>query len=119
MTSREKLLALSGKRKTQDIEIDGETYRIRSVLASEFARVEAKVSQANDAKGAKRASGLAAANAMIAQIHIVDEEGNLMFSDADLPLLRELPNHVMSKIVSCSLALSGISGEDIEELAKN
>lgn len=119
MSSREKLLAMSGRRKFETIDVDGNPVRLRSVLASEFARVEAKVSQASSSTGAKRASGLANANALIAQIHIVDDDGNLVFAEDDLPALRELPNDVMQRIVSCSLALSGISGEDIEELAKN
>lgn len=49
----------------------------------------------------------------------VDESGNPMFSEADIPALKNLPAATLEPIVNLAMKLSGISEADAEELGKD
>jgi hypothetical protein len=50
---------------------------------------------------------------------IVDEEGNRLFSDADVKLLGQKSAAALDKLFEVAQKLSGLKDEDVEELAKN
>jgi hypothetical protein len=59
------------------------------------------------------------ARARLVAWSVVDENGKLVFSDADIPRLSEKSAAALQRIFNVAMRLSGISEEDIEELVKN
>lgn len=50
---------------------------------------------------------------------IVDEEGKLLFSDADVRALGQKSASALDRVFTAAQRVSGISDTDVEELAKN
>ena len=50
---------------------------------------------------------------------IVDENGNRIFSDADIPALAKKSALALNRVYEVAQRLSGISQEDVDELTKN
>jgi hypothetical protein len=57
--------------------------------------------------------------AKLACLVIVDESGERIFSDADAEILGKKSASALQRIFNVASRLSGISNEDVEELAKN
>ena len=57
--------------------------------------------------------------ARLAAISIVDDDGVRMFSDAEVEKLAEKSAKALDRIFAACQDLNGLSGDDVEELAKN
>jgi hypothetical protein len=49
---------------------------------------------------------------------VVDDAGQTILTDADIPSLQALPSHVVSKMAEVAFACCGLSDEDIDEMIK-
>lgn len=49
----------------------------------------------------------------------IDEDGNRIFADADIPLLAKKSAAALNRVYEVAQRLSGITQEDVEELTKN
>jgi hypothetical protein len=50
---------------------------------------------------------------------MVDEKGHRIFSDSDIPAIGNLAAVALQRVFEVAQRLSGLSDEDVEELAKN
>lgn len=57
--------------------------------------------------------------ARLVALSVVDEDGNRLFSDADVAELAKQPAKAMDRVFSVAQRLSGLRPEDLEEAAKN
>ena len=57
--------------------------------------------------------------AKLAAASIVDDAGELMFSEKDIEKLGKKSASALQRVFNCSQKLNGISDGDVEELAKN
>lgn len=121
--TRSALLATCGKRRFTTVPIGDRDVRIRSLTSGEYSRIESKLTSAvMSGKGgaeAKQEKGMAEANALLIQLCVCDDDGNLCFTKEDLPQLRELDNSVSATLVDACQKFSGIDNADLETLAKN
>lgn len=70
-------------------------------------------------KGKSRRVNLANVRARLCALSIVDENGKRMFSDEDVRALGRKSAAALDRVFSAAQRLSGLSDEDVEELAKN
>ena len=70
-------------------------------------------------KGKSRRVNLANVRARLCAISIVDETGKRMFTDEDVRALGRKSAAALDRVFSAAQRLSGLSDEDVEELAKN
>lgn len=77
----------TGKRRFADVEVDGEKFRVRSLNDLEMS----KLNVANmDDSGGFDVSKVSGNNARWIIACVVDQDGNQLFTEADLPNIREL-----------------------------
>lgn len=57
--------------------------------------------------------------AKLAAATLVDEQGNLLFSEADIVKLGRKSCAALDRVFACSQRLNHISDQDVEQLAKN
>lgn len=57
--------------------------------------------------------------ARLAQLTVCDEQGQLLFSEEDVPLLGAKSCKALDRILPVAKRLNGLSEEDIQELEKN
>ena len=69
-----------------------------------------------DKKGNRKNVNVAA---LLCQMTIVDEEGNLLFSDDDISDLKRKSAMAMTRVFDEAARLNGFTKEDVEELEKN
>lgn len=72
-----------------------------------------------DQKGKSRRVILANIRARLCALSIVDENGKRMFTDEDVRALGRKSAAALDRVFSAAQRLSGLSDEDVEELAKN
>lgn len=70
-------------------------------------------------KGRDRSVNLSNMRAKLVSRTVVDEEGGLLFGEADVPALGEKSAVALQRIVDVALRLSGLTEQDEEELLKN
>lgn len=70
-------------------------------------------------KGKSRRVNLANVRARLCALSIVDENGKRMFSDEDVRALGRKSAAALDRVFSAAQRLSGLSDDDVEELAKN
>ena len=70
-------------------------------------------------KGRSQRVNLANVRARLCALSIVDENGKRMFSDEDVRALGRKSAAALDRVFSAAQRLSGLSDEDVEELAKN
>jgi len=59
------------------------------------------------------------ARARLVALSVVDEDGKLLFDDADVFALGEKSAAALDRVYSTAKRISGLSDEDVEELRKN
>jgi hypothetical protein len=57
--------------------------------------------------------------AVVVSICAVDEEGKRLFTNLDVPDLQKQSSKVIGRIADAAMKLSGLSEDDVEEIAKN
>jgi hypothetical protein len=55
----------------------------------------------------------------VVSICVVDEEGKRVFTELDVPDLQKQSAKVIGKVADAAMKLSGLSDEDVEDMAKN
>lgn len=70
-------------------------------------------------KGKKTEVNLENLRAKLVARSIVDENGNRIFTDADIPVLARKSAVALNRVYAVAQRLSGITEEDVEELTKN
>lgn len=93
----------------------GLTARLRSLTAREHGEYEA---QFVGRKG-PRADVLKVARVLLAIATVCDEQGNLVYTAADVRALSEWDGIVLARIEKAARELTGITDDDFEDLVKN
>lgn len=57
--------------------------------------------------------------ARLVAMSLVDEQGKRLFSDADVEILAAKSGAVIGRIFDVAMRLSGLTGQDIEEITRN
>ncbi len=70
-------------------------------------------------KGPNKELNMANVRAKLVAMSVVDEEGNRIFSDADVKELSKKSATALQRIFAVAQKLSGLTEADIEELSKN
>jgi hypothetical protein len=94
----------------------GGTVRIRGLTGSERDEFEASIIQR---RGKDIEANLKNIRAKLVSLAAVDEEGNRIFTEEDVVALGRKSARVLDRLFSVAQRLSGLSSEDVEDLAKN
>ncbi len=107
----------SRPRETRDIHVEefGGVVRIRALTTSERSRFESSL----QTKGKSDPKKVVLVREKLLVQSVVDDSGNLMFSEADIPALSAQPAKAVEKIFNAIQELSGFSDVDVESLEKN
>lgn len=70
-------------------------------------------------RGKNRRMNLANLRARLVAIAVVDEQGNRLFTDADIAALGEKSAAALERVFDVARNLSGLSEKDVDELSKN
>lgn len=97
-------------------EWNGMTVRVKSLTGAERDDLEASMLEGEGKKTHIKLSNLRAK--MVART-VVDESGQRVFADADIPALSQKNAAALDRIFTVARRLSGMSDEDVEELTKN
>lgn len=100
----------------EDIEIPewGGRVRVRGLLGTERDAFEESL---HTGKGKQRKVSLFNFRAKLAVRTLVNEEGERIFEDGDYPLLGQKSASGLAKVAETASRLSGLSEQDVEELA--
>lgn len=102
---------------TKDVEVPewGGSVRMRGLTGSERDAYESSLFQQ---RGEKRILRTENARARLVAMCIVDEDGERMFSDAEAKDLGRKSGKVLDRLFDEARKLSGLTAEDVEELAE-
>jgi len=89
---------------------------VRTLTGTERDAFEASVVEQ---RGKSTKMNLRNIRAKLVALTVVDEEGNRIFSDADVGQLGKKSAVVLDRLFEVAQRLSGLKDEDVEELAKN
>lgn len=103
---------------TRDVAVPewGGTVRVRAMTGEERDRFEASIVQT---RGRNVQRNLANIRAKLVACTVVDETGKLVFSFEDVTALGQKSAKALDRVYSAAAELSGISDNDVEEMAKN
>jgi len=93
----------------------GGTVRLRTLTGAERDAFEASVVSQN---GTNRRVNLKNVRARLVGLSLVDEEGNRLYADADVPKLGKKSAKVLDRLFSKAQKLSGLTDDDVEELVE-
>ena len=98
------------KREFGEVEVVGlGRFRMRTLNGEEAARFSAgKISK----QGELSRIGLITTNARAVQMVCVDAEGNLLFSEADVPKINQLPAGPLAEFAEACMQFSGLAEGD-------
>lgn len=96
-------------------EWDGAVY-VRGLTGAERDALEASIVEQ---RGRSTRMNLMNLRAKLVAMSVVDEEGNRLFSDADVEKLGQKSAAALNRIFEVAQRLSGLTSEDVEELTKN
>ncbi len=118
-----KLLTRDAILQAQDIQTErvhvpewGGDVMVRTLTGAERDAFEATILEK---RGKDYAVNLRNLRAKLAAFSIVDKDGNRLFTEADVHALAEKSAAALQRVFNVASKLSGISPEDVEELAKN
>ena len=117
MLSREQILS-ADDRKTEDVEVPewGGTVRVRALSGAERDAYEAGLVQLRS-DGTRRLT-MQNARARLVSLSLCDEQGNRLFSDADVSELGDKSAAALERVFDVASRLSGLTDGDIEEMAE-
>lgn len=121
--SREQILAANDLTKElvhvpewRDSETGVEHVYVRALTGAERDAFEASMV---DQRGRSRTMNLRNVRARLCALTICDEEGNRLFSDADVEALGRKSAAALTRVFAVAQRLSGLTQDDVEELAGN
>lgn len=94
----------------------GGTVRVRTLTGRERDHFEASIAVP---EGRRMKYNLSNVRARLVALSIVDENGKLLFSEADVKVLSEKSGKALDRIYSVACRLNGMSDRDMEDLLKN
>lgn len=102
----------------EDVDVPewGGTVRVRTLTGAERDQFEASIVEL---RGKKRKINTANIRAKLVALSVVDEQGNRLFSDADVALLGKKSAAALDRVFAVAQRLSGVTEDDVEELEKN
>lgn len=110
-TTRQRLMA-AGRRKEKDVEIDGVKFKVRELSA----RVAAPFYDKLQKDGEERLKAMA--EMIVASL--VDDDGNLIFQDSDVPgILEEWGSSTLTDVGMEVINLNGRTKAAQEDISKN
>lgn len=104
--------------KTEDVEVPewGGTVRVRSFTGRERDAFEAGMVRGD---GKDRKVDLTNMRARLVGLTVIDEAGQRIFTDEEVDLLGAKSGAALDRVFAVAQKLNGLSGADVEELAKN
>lgn len=118
--SREQAMALLKNRPTElkqkRVAISSATFIVQELTAREHSAFEKSLLVG---KGRDQHVEMLDAKAKLVARSVVDEAGVRIFADADVGFLGTLPTGDIERLYAAAQELSGISDEDVEEMAGN
>lgn len=115
-------------REIQDIQIVevpvpewGETLRVRGLTGAERDQFEGALMKVSSNGGRTASMQISTGNvrALLVSLSVIDENGQRIFSDADVDWLGKKSATALDRIASKAMELSGLSGETLEIAEKN
>ncbi len=102
---------------TEDVEVPewGGTVRVRALTGAERDALEASVVEQ---RGKKTKTNLKDFRAKLVARSVVNEAGQLAFSESDIKLLSQKNAGALDKVATVASKLSGMSEDDVEELTE-
>lgn len=94
----------------------GGSVLVRGLTGAQRDRFEASMVELKKGKQVLKLSNL---RAYLAALSIVDEQGQLLFSNEDIEALGNKSCAALQRIWDVARRLSGLSDDDVEELTKN
>jgi hypothetical protein len=103
---------------TEDVEVPewGGAVRVRSFTGRERDAFEASMVRGD---GRDRRVDLTNMRARLVGLTVIDESGQRLFTDEEADLLGAKSGAALDRIFAIAQKLNGLSGADVEELAKN
>ena len=103
---------------TEDVEVPewGGTVRVRGLTGAERDAFEASIVEQ---RGKKTHFNMVNLRARLVALSVVDEDGKRVFSDSDVKALGHKSAVALQRVFKAAQRLSGLTAEDVEELAKN
>jgi len=103
---------------SEDVDVPewGGCVRVRGLTGAERDAFEAEIVQM---RGRDTHVNLRNVRAKLVARSIVDEDGKRIFGDADVHALGKKSAVALQRVFEVAQRLSGLTGEDMEELAKN
>ena len=103
---------------TEDVEVPewGGAVRVRSFTGRERDAFEASMVRG---EGRDRKVDLTNMRARLVGLTVIDETGQRLFTDDEVDLLGAKSGAALDRVFSVAQKLNGLSGADVEELAKN
>lgn len=104
--------------KTREVEVEewGGTVLVKSLSGSERNEFEQSMIIR---RGKDVQMNMKNATAKLVALSVVDEEGNRLFSDADVETLGSKSGAALSRVYTVASKLAGLSEDDMKELTEN
>ena len=104
--------------KSEDVEVPewGGAVRVRSFTGRERDAFEASMVRGD---GRDRKVDLTNMRARLVGLTVIDETGQRLFTDEEVDLLGAKSGAALDRVFAIAQKLNGLSGTDVEELAKN
>jgi len=117
LLSREAILAANDL-PTEDVEVPewGGAVRVRTLTGAQRDAFEAEIVTTNGRKVERNTYNI---RAKLVAAAVVGEDGKLLFSRADVEALGAKSAAALDRVFDAASRLSGISDEDVQELAEN
>lgn len=96
----------------------GGTVYVRSISGKERGLIEAAAARFKETKG-KDETFVRTFTVRMAALGLCDAEGKRLFGDDEIPVLAERNAAAIARVAEVVQRLSGLTKEDIEDLAKN
>lgn len=103
-----KIINISKKPVPLDLPELGEKVYIKQLTAKEREEYEDKLQD----------TGKHEVRATVASLCVCDENGNLVFSEDDVPQLNEVPSKVLMKIFAKFNEINGVGVDEVKEIEK-
>jgi len=104
--------------KTEDVDVPewGGTVRVRTMTGRERDAFEASLAKG---EGKDRKTDLVNLRARLAGLCMVGEDGQRLFTDAEVEALGDKTAAALDRVFSVAQRLNGMTAQDVEDLAKN
>ena len=117
LLTKEQILAASDIQ-SEDVSVPewGGSVRVKALSGAERDQFETSIFET---RGKKVERNLQNMRAKLVSLSIVDEQGNRVFSDADVKALGNKSAAALDRVFGVAMRLSGVSEQDVDGLAGN